>query len=71
VFGRVERGVTRTQPNLIDPGDEWVISFRHRGIDLGELRLSDGELDELDHTVEVPGEVSAKAREAGLHPSAD
>ena len=69
VFGRVDRGDTRTQPGLIDPGDEWVFAFRHGGTDLGELRLSRGELDDLDHTVEVPPEVTQKARDLGLTPS--
>jgi hypothetical protein len=69
VFGRIERGSTRTQPNLLDPGEEWLISFRHEGSDLGELRMSDAELDDLGHTIEVPSEVAAEALAAGLTPS--
>jgi hypothetical protein len=69
VFGRVDRGDTRTQPNLLDPGDAWVIAFRHGATDLGELRLTRDELDDLDHTVEIPPDVIRRARSLGLQPS--
>jgi hypothetical protein len=69
VFGRVDRGDTRTQPRLIDPGDEWVFAFRHGAVDLGELRLSRDELHDLDNTVDVPPEVIQRAEDLGLTPS--
>jgi len=69
VFGRVERDDTRTQPNLIDPGAEWVVTFHHDGTELGELRLSGDDLDDLGHTIEVPPEVTTRADEAGLVPT--
>jgi hypothetical protein len=71
LFGRVEREDRRTQPHLIDPGAEWVVAFGHDGIDLGELRLSDDELDHLGHTIEVPPEITTRAQEAGLAPTPD
>jgi hypothetical protein len=66
VFGRVERGSSRTQPHLIDPGDDWVLTFRRGAADLGELRLSRDELDDLDHRVEIPPEVTRTAQDLGL-----
>jgi hypothetical protein len=69
LFGRVDRGETRTQARLLDPGDDWVFVFRQGGTDLGELRLTRGELDDLDHTVDIPPEVISRARSQGLTPS--
>jgi hypothetical protein len=69
VFGRVERGGSRLQPHLIDPGSEWVLTFGHDGTELAELRLSADELDDLGHTIEVPPEVIGKARAADLLPT--
>jgi hypothetical protein len=71
VFGRVDRGETRTQPHLIDPGDDWVLSFRRGATDLGELRLTRAELDETDHRLEIPPEVARRAQDLGLAPSPD
>jgi hypothetical protein len=69
IFGRVERGGTRLQPRLIDPGREWVLTFSHDGTELAELRLSADELDDLGHRIEVPPEVTSKARDADLLPT--
>lgn len=71
VFGRVEGGAARTQSHLLDPGESWVFVFRHDGVEVGELRLSEAELEDLGHTVEVPPEVTAEARAAGLTPTPD
>jgi hypothetical protein len=69
VFGRVDRGRTRTQPHLLDPGDEWVFEFSHGATDLGELRLTQDQLDDLDHQVDIPVEITRRARAEGLTPS--
>lgn len=69
MFGRVERGGSRTQPHLIDPGESWEIVFRHDGVVLAELRLTDAELDELGHRIEVPPEVVVEAQDAELVPT--
>jgi hypothetical protein len=68
-FGRVDRGRTRTQPHLIDPGDEWVFEFSHGAADLGELRMTQDQLDDLDHQVDIPAEITRRARAEGLTPS--
>jgi hypothetical protein len=69
VFGRVDRGDTRTQPHLLDPGDDWVFTFRHGADDLGKLHLSRAELDRLDHQIQIPPEVVRRAQDLGLAPS--
>ena len=71
VFGRVERGDTRTQPHLLDPGDDWVLSFRRGATDLGELRLTRDELDEMGHRLDIPPDVTRRAQDLGLTPSPD
>jgi hypothetical protein len=71
VFGRVGHGLTRSQPHLIDVGDDWVFSFRHGGDELGELRMSRQDLEGLDHRVDVPADVARRAQDLGFHPAPD
>jgi hypothetical protein len=70
-FGRVERGGERTQSRLLDPGDRWVFTFAHDGVEVGELELTRDEIAAMHGTVEVPPEVGRRARSLGLQPSPD
>jgi hypothetical protein len=70
-FGRIERGGRRTQPHLLDPGDQWVFTFSHDGTGLGELHLTEQEIADAHGTVEVPADVTRRAQSLGLQPSPD
>jgi hypothetical protein len=61
-------GSTTITKDVVDQEDIWIFRFSYAGHAAGELSISRSELAKQRWHVEVPGEVVARLRAAGIDP---